>query len=111
MTLTNRTCYPVFHNTTMLTGIELKKEQNEAQALQKRVLKFYQDRGIGQGWIWSDISTELGLDIQQCKSVSRCLTNLSKEVNPVTNKPFLYKSKNTKKSIFGGKSHYYFLNW
>lgn len=91
-----------FHNTTNLKGVELLNEQLNANSLQKKVIAFFEANPT-KGFIWSDLIEVLNVDISQYGSIKRCLTNLLTLGK-------LYKSTNTKKSIFGKKAHYYFFN-
>lgn len=91
-----------FFNTTHLIGEELEAEKSNAKSLQAKVLKHFIDNPKN-GYVWSDVTTALNIDVTQYGSVKRCLTNLMNEGK-------LYKSHNLKASIFGKKAHFYFFN-
>lgn len=91
----------LFYNTTHLDGDELKGEVLRAKSLQELVHQFFQNNPK-KGFVWSDVTTSLGVEFAQYGSVKRCLTNLMNDGK-------LYKSTNVKNSIFGKKAHFYFL--
>lgn len=90
-----------FYNTTHLKGEELITEQGNAKTLQNKVLKLFQSEPK-KSFIWSDIWNMLGKDVTNESSVKRSITNLMKD-------GLLYKTKCTKKSIYGKTSYMYIL--
>ena len=91
-----------FFNTNQSDRETLVKEIAKSISLEDRVLEFFKSRSK-EGLIWSDVTTQLGIEVASYGSVKRSITNLM-------NRGLLYKSTNTKVSIFGSKAHYYFLN-
>lgn len=90
-----------FFNTNQGTPETVIKETVKSIALEDRVLELFKS-SPKHGFIWSDVCTYLGIEVAQYGSIKRCLTNLM-------NRGHLFKSTNTKISIFGSKAHYYFL--
>lgn len=91
----------IFFNTTHLNGYELSVENSNALSLQESVHQLFKSNPK-TGFIWSDICTMLGVEVCKYGSVKRSITNLLNEGK-------LYKSTNTKLSIFGKKAHFYFV--
>lgn len=92
-----------FYNTTHLSGDVLLTEVSNAESLENKVKKVFEDEQK-HAFTWSEVWVKLGMQATNESSVKRSITNL-------LNKGVLIKTTMLKKSFYGKSAHLYIWNF